>query len=310
MEWKNDIECPLFSVLIANHNNGQYLAEAIQSVYLQTYENWEIIILDDASTDNSKEVYNRIENNIPNVFIHYNLTQKGVGETKNKLISLAHGYICGFLDADDRLERNAIEIMVAMHKAHSECSLIYSKFRELAKQSLLVETKLSIGAISTDEDLLISSKNMVSHFATFKRSAYLKTIGINTTLLSAEDRDLYLKLEECGEILYVDMDLYQYRVDNSNSVSRGNMDRIRKAQYYLATANLDAYSRRITTSHRLYFANRDKYKDSILREIQRLKDNKLAKKDIARVLKYSFFYLKTNRYSAKSIKRIIKMAIK
>ncbi len=309
MEWKNDIERPLFSVLIANHNNGKYLPEAIRSVCMQTYEKWEIIILDDASTDNSKEVYSRIENNIPNVFIHYNITQKGVGETKNKLISLAHGHICGFLDADDRLERNAIETMVAMHNAHPECSLIYSRFRELSMQSLLAETNLSIGALSADEDLLISSQNMVSHFATFKRSAYLKTSGINTALLSAEDRDLYLKLEECGEILYVDMDLYQYRVDNSNSVSRGNMDRIRKAQYYLAIANLDAYFRRIMTSHRLYLANREKYKDSILREVRRLKDNRLTQKDVAKALKYTFFYLKLNRYSAKSIKRTIKMAI-
>ena len=50
---------PLFSVLIANYNNGKYLQEAVDSVLAQTYTNWEIIIVDDKSTDNSAEVYNQ-----------------------------------------------------------------------------------------------------------------------------------------------------------------------------------------------------------------------------------------------------------
>ena len=52
---------PLFSVLIANYNNGKYLHEAIASVYAQTYKNWEIILVDDASTDNSRELYKELE---------------------------------------------------------------------------------------------------------------------------------------------------------------------------------------------------------------------------------------------------------
>ena len=52
---------PLFSVLIANYNNGKYLMEAINSVYAQTYTNWEIILVDDASTDNTKEIYKELE---------------------------------------------------------------------------------------------------------------------------------------------------------------------------------------------------------------------------------------------------------
>ena len=52
---------PLFSVLIANYNNGKYLMETINSVYAQTYTNWEIILVDDASTDNFRELYKELE---------------------------------------------------------------------------------------------------------------------------------------------------------------------------------------------------------------------------------------------------------
>lgn len=47
---------PLFSLLIANYNNGNYLQEAIDSVLSQSYKNWEIIIVDDGSTDNSRDL--------------------------------------------------------------------------------------------------------------------------------------------------------------------------------------------------------------------------------------------------------------
>lgn len=55
------IESPLFSVLVAQYNNARFLQQAIDSVYAQEYANWEIIIVDDCSTDNSCEVYTPME---------------------------------------------------------------------------------------------------------------------------------------------------------------------------------------------------------------------------------------------------------
>jgi glycosyltransferase involved in cell wall biosynthesis len=49
----------LFSVLIANYNNGLYLEECLRSIFAQTYTNWEIVIVDDASTDNSSNIYEK-----------------------------------------------------------------------------------------------------------------------------------------------------------------------------------------------------------------------------------------------------------
>ena len=74
---------PLFSVLIANYNNGKYLMEAIESVRQQTYTNWEIILVDDASTDNSKDIYRELEND-SRIHIFYNEQNKGCGYTKRR----------------------------------------------------------------------------------------------------------------------------------------------------------------------------------------------------------------------------------
>ena len=67
---------PLFSVIIANYNNGCYLQDAIDSLLAQKYDNWEAIIIDDASPDNSKEIYDRYKDD-PRFHIVFNEENKG-----------------------------------------------------------------------------------------------------------------------------------------------------------------------------------------------------------------------------------------
>ena len=76
---------PLFSVLMANYNNGRYLMEAVESVYAQTYLNWEIVIVDDGSTDNSKDVYEKLGEDA-RIHIFYNDGNKGCAFTKHQLM--------------------------------------------------------------------------------------------------------------------------------------------------------------------------------------------------------------------------------
>jgi glycosyltransferase involved in cell wall biosynthesis len=209
---------PLFSVLIANYNNGKYLQEAVDSVINQTYNNWEIVILDDASTDNSNDVYKVLEQN-EKIRICKNNENKGVGYTKNKLCELAKGEIAGFLDADDALVDTAIEIMINEHINNKSLSLIYSQFficdnnlntKSISKASRRIETTY------LDDEI-----GSISHFATFKMSHYCKTEGIDKSLIMAEDKDLYYKLEEVGQIKFIETPLYYYRI-NPKGVSREN----------------------------------------------------------------------------------------
>jgi hypothetical protein len=166
-----------------------------------------------------------------------------------------------------------------------------------------------IGKIDENEDLLISSKTMVSHFATFKRSFYLNTPGIDKTLLSAEDKDLYLKLEEVGELYYYDQPIYYYRVDNQNSISRGTTEKERLANFYLSIAHLKAFSRRISLNSTLYKRNSTLYLSHIYRNLQLYIKNKTSLM-LFDTIKYFFMYLRNNKFSFKSIINIIKLSQK
>ena len=232
---------PLFSVLIANYNNGKYLMDAIKSVYEQTYTHWEIILVDDASTDNSHELYKELEKD-ERIRIFYNDENHGCGYTKRRCAELANGELCGFLDPDDAYTFDAIEIMVEEHSQSDEISLVYSNL-------FYCDDKLNIMSISQHQCSLSEGKTFleygngaISHLAVFKREAYLQTCGIAPDMKRAVDHDLYFKLEEVGHIKYVPKPLYYYRQGTGCNISLG--ENSLPALFWDYVAMIDACRRR------------------------------------------------------------------
>jgi len=235
-------KCPLFSVLIANYNNGKYIGETIESIINQTYSNWEIIIVDDASTDNSVEIVNGyIEKGI-NSRLYLNKINRGCGFTKRKCISLANGDLCGFLDSDDTITYHAIEKNVTKHLNYPYHSIVYS-LNYICDERLNIINLTAWGGRLPDGDSQLSAPfgKKITAFASFKKSFYNQTKGINQDFKRAVDQDLYYKLEEVGKISFIEEPLYYYRTHPGNlSLNENNI----KAWYWLYIANKHAFYRR------------------------------------------------------------------
>ena len=233
------MDLPLFSILIANYNNAHYIEQAISSVLEQSYTNWEIVIMDDHSTDNSYEIIAGYVDQ--KIRLYRNRSNKGCGYTKRKLVELARGEILGFLDSDDRLAEKAIETMVGEHLNRPECSLIYSTHYVCDPELKILETSLYTGIIPADESHLTTRGPRISHFVSFKKHYYKNTAGINPRLRIAEDQDIYYKLEEAGEIYFVDEPLYFYRTHQAGTSQNEN-----RARGYILDmkASLAAWKRR------------------------------------------------------------------
>lgn len=232
---------PLFSILMANFNDGIYIDRAIDSVKKQTYSDWEIIIVDDGSTDNSHEIYKKYRGD-DKIHIFFNDVNHGCGYTKHKCIELANGEICGFVDADDAITPKAIEIMVNEHINNPNASLIYSLNYICDNDLNIISTSNHQCQIPEDSTFLEYKMGCVSHFATFKKTFYKKTTGINELYLIAEDLDLYYKLEEVGKLIHIPQPLYYYRLGTSTHISLGE-----KKQYSIIwafIAKIDACKRR------------------------------------------------------------------
>lgn len=228
---------PLFSVLMANYNNGKYIKTAIESVRYQSYKNVEIVIVDDHSTDDSLQIVQQISD-LP-IRLFSNEENLGCGFTKHKAAVSAKGELCGFLDPDDYLMPEAIEQMVAAHQQEPEASLITSSHYVCDEQLNVRGDAYGACAIPEGESFLSYGKGMTA-FATFKRSSYLKTTGIDPTLQRAVDHDLYYKLEEVGATVFLPIKLYKYRVHAGGLSST----KINEARKWSIKAKRAAFERR------------------------------------------------------------------
>ena len=168
------------------------------------------MIVDDASTDNSESIYTKYcDYDQLKIFRHHE--NKGCGYTKRKCVEYAEGRICGFLDADDALSPNALEIMVKAHLDNPEISIVYSTHYicdENLRPRIIADYVGQIPAGRRSMTLLYPT---ISHFATFKQEKYTMTEGISEIYPKAVDKDLYFKLEETGPVFFIDQPLYYYR---------------------------------------------------------------------------------------------------
>lgn len=236
---------PLFSILVANFNNGHFFTDCYKSIISQTYSNWECIIIDDGSTDNSVQVIKEIINKDDRFKFFYNSKNEACGYTKDKCAQLASGEICGFLDPDDTLVVDALEIMVMEHKNNEHVSIITSKFELVNLDMSFKAHSYQGGAIPDGKSYLTTTQGNLTAFATFKLKSYSKTTGINKKMKRAVDQDLYYKMEEQGGHLFLDKVLYRYRI-NDNSISANK--NVFKAQYWHLYAMVQAYERRKNTT--------------------------------------------------------------
>lgn len=200
---------PLFSILIANYNNGRYLMEAIESVKAQTYLNWEIVIVDDGSTDNSRDVYRQLEKDA-RIHIYSNEENRGCAYTKHQLMLYANGDYCGYLDPDDVILPKAIEVTMQALKASQETVLTFSR-HYICDEWLNVKQESRPLVLKEGESYFEHHDYQAEVFAGFKKGAYFKSGGLDVSNKAGVDADLYFRLEEQGKIAVLDEFTYKYR---------------------------------------------------------------------------------------------------
>lgn len=233
---------PGFSILMANYNNAEYIAEAIQSVLEQTFQDWELVIVDDCSTDDSIKViepYLKDER----VRLLQNKVNRGYISTLKRLVYEARAELLAILDSDDAITKDAVELVYNAYKKNPDCGFIYSQF-------VWCDDKLNTISKGFCDSISSSKGNLhcdcVSAFRTFRKKDYFKTEGFDENFLYSEDKDLIFKMEEVTNLLFVDKVLYKYR-----SLPRSQSKDIQKSQigrisHFLA--KYEAYKRRLNTN--------------------------------------------------------------
>lgn len=231
-----------FSIIMANYNNERYIKTAINSVIDQTYQNWELILVDDGSTDNSIKVIEPFLKDTRIQLIKFS-ENKGVGYAKKTAADNSHNDIIGVLDADDKLHEEALETVLKAYQNNPNYGSIYSTMWRCDSKLKNCEIDKRIGPIIPRKTSILNYK--ISHFRTFLREAYQKTTGYDPTLSAAVDRDIVYKLEEVTNFKFINKALYYFR-QHKKGVSQGQNEYNALYQYYLAKCK--AYLRRLDTT--------------------------------------------------------------
>jgi glycosyltransferase involved in cell wall biosynthesis len=229
------------SVLMANYNNGLYIGDAINSLLLQTSSDWELLIVDDCSTDNSWMIIEKYKNN-DRVKIFRNEKNFGYIHCLKFLTSHAEFGIIGILDSDDTLLPNAVEVMLSVYDKNDDCGFIYSQFEYCDEKMQFIKMGIS-------RKIPENSSNIFDYYTsawrTYRKEAYLRTGGYDEAIEKAEDRDIILKLEEVTKFYFIDKILYQYRQKEQSETKGKNLY---KSQASNTLARYCAYIRRIETN--------------------------------------------------------------
>jgi glycosyltransferase involved in cell wall biosynthesis len=255
----------LFSILIANYNNSRFLDTALASLHVQTCTDWEVILVDDASTDDFEKIIagwtydSRIR-------IFRNAKNEGCGYTKRRCAELASGSLLAFLDPDDALAPGALAVMAAAHSHHPACSLIHSTHYICDPELNVRRVADYPGALPPDTPYLLLSDGRVHHFATFKKACYDLTEGLSPLNRKAVDQDLYYKLEEVGKILFIDQPLYYYRI-HGGSISNAGKEREAACAHY-SVIMASCLRRMKNTAHKKIYRARY-YKARIFRSFRK-----------------------------------------
>ena len=117
----------LVSIIMPNFNCGVYISQSIESVLAQTYTDWELLIVDDCSTDESYEIALKYADKDSRVKVSRNEKNSGAAFSRNKALELAQGEFIAFLDSDDLWVEDKLEKQIFFMQ-HNKCDFSYSRY--------------------------------------------------------------------------------------------------------------------------------------------------------------------------------------
>ena len=208
---------PLVSVIIPCYNHAHFLSTAIKSVLNQSYTNIEVIVVDDGSTDNTKQV----TTNFSTVrYIYQN--NAGLSASRNKGILESKGEYLLFLDADDWLYPNAIAINLDHFWNNAQLAFVSGSYDNADEKGRITnEYKVSV---NDNHYCRLLDYNYIGMIATVLFSRWVfNEYCFDTKLRGCEDHDLYLKVARRYPILHHTEKIAVYRRHSNNMSSNNGM---------------------------------------------------------------------------------------
>ncbi|MDQ8004976.1 MAG: glycosyltransferase [Pedobacter sp.] len=207
---------PEVSVFIAAYNAERYLAEAIISILRQTFTDFEIIIVNDGSTDQTSKVVQKFSDN--RIRYYENEKNMGLVFTRNRLKTLAEGKYIAILDSDDIAHIDRIKLQHDYLSANPDVVLCGGHGRQIDEngnfEGKLIEV---ISGVDLGPYLLLRNP-FINSSTMFRRDTFM-SIGGYRDFPIAEDYDCFVRMSEMGVVTNLDSILVDYRIHGTNTTT-------------------------------------------------------------------------------------------
>jgi glycosyltransferase involved in cell wall biosynthesis len=191
---------PRVSVVIPVYNTGRDIADALDSVFRQTFSSFEVIVVDDASSD-SNALEAALGPFLSRVIYIRHAVNRGAGAARNTALRIARGDYVAFLDADDLWRPEFLSRQVWFLDAHHECALVYSDARISGESPLagkrFMETAPSLGDV-TLFSLIRQTCNIPLSTVVMRREPLFAVGLFDEAIRRGQDYDLWLRLAAAG----------------------------------------------------------------------------------------------------------------
>jgi len=233
--------CPLVSIVIIAYNEERYLSAAIESALAQTYENIEVIVVDDGSKDSTLEVAKSF---VPKINVISQTNSGNCSFPRNAGLAIAKGEYISFLDGDDVLLPNKIAMQVELLLQHPEAAFVvndYCNFRDLVQYPNhfstcpLLMTEFESAQTDTlllpkgrGADIMLEENFTIASSPLFRTSIVRSIGGFSTILYACEDFHLNYRVASRFQMLVNRELLFRRRLHGTNMSSNS----MKMAKYY------------------------------------------------------------------------------
>lgn len=224
---------PTISIVMPVYNREHYLKEAIESVLAQTRRDFELLVWDDGSTDNSVALARHYEQCDRRVRV---ITASHQGQTKSLIAAIAAttGAYVGWVDSDDFIAPTALFETATVLEQEPEVGLVYTDYLVIDEHSSVKGLGQRCRIPYSKDRLLVDF--MIFHFRLFRRSVYNLVGGLDESMVRAQDYDLCLRLSEVTQISHIQKPLYYYRQHKSSVSQQQRVEQILAAEQAIVRA--------------------------------------------------------------------------
>ena len=229
----------IVSIIVPCYNQAQYLDEALQSVLNQTYQNWECIIVNDGSSDNTEEVAKKwVEQDVR--FQYFFKENGGVSSARNLAISHAIGEFILPLDADDRIGSNYINLAIKAFERDSALKLVYCKAEYFGDK--IGPWNLQPFSISD-----LARLNMIFCSAIYRKKDWELAGGYDINMIyGIEDWEFWIAiLKDGGKVFCLETVEFYYRIKEVSRQKRLDSEKTKIMNEYMSIKHVDFFIKQL-----------------------------------------------------------------